>query len=107
MIYFFYLLSFIFVLILSEITAKKEKKASKAHNKKSKENFSDFKPYVARNGRTPQSLSQTSRLLKHKTINPFDKCGDIFNKKSDFNWPSYFETANKKMATLALNQVFF
>lgn len=108
MIYFFYLLSFIFVLILSEITAKKEKKERITYNKKSKENFSDFTPYVARNGRrTPQSLSQISRKLKQRTINPFDKCGDIFKKKSDFNWPSYFENANKKRTTLALNQVFF
>ena len=106
MIYFFYLLSFIFVLILSEITAKKEKKERITYNKKSKENFSDFKPYVARNGSTPQSLSQISRKSKQRTINPFDKCGDIL-KKSDFNWPSYFDNANKKMTTLAVNQVFF
>ncbi len=108
MIYFFYLLSFILVLILSEITAKKEKTGRiAAYNKKSKEDFSDFKPYVARNGRTPQSLSQISRKLRNRTINPFDKCGDIFNESSDFNWPSYFTNANKKMTTLALNQVFF
>lgn len=105
MIYFFYLLGFIFVLILTEITAKKEKRET--YNKKSKENFSDFTPYVARNGRTPQSLSQISRKLKQRTINPFDKCGDIFKEYSDFNWPSYFENANKKRTTLALNQVFY
>jgi hypothetical protein len=105
MIYFFYLLSFILVLILSEIIAKKEKTGRITYNKKSKEDFSDFKPYVARNGRTPQSLSQISKRLTK--INPFDKCGDIFNKSSDFNWPSYFANANKKMTTLAFNQVFF
>lgn len=100
MIYFFYLLSFILVLILSEITAKKEK--IKMKHKKSCEPFSDYIPTVNLGIRSV-SLSNTEKKISNKkVIDPFKQC---INYKSDFNWTSYFDGSKYKQ--LAVNQVYF
>jgi len=101
MIYFFYLLSFILVLILSEITAKKEKIKMK-HKKSSCEPFSDYIPTVNLGIRSV-SLSNTEKKISNKkVIDPFKQCA---NYKSDFNWTSYFDGSKYKQ--LAVNQVYF
>ena len=99
MIYFFYLLSFILVLILSEITAKKEKIKMKP---KPRETFSDYTPTVNLGIRSV-SLSHTEKKISNKkVIDPFKQC---INYKSDFNWTSYFDGSKYKQ--LAVNQVYF